>query len=211
MKITVCSCTQRQRLISGCVSCSRIALIICSIFILYLILTLMDCTEDVVQARWQIMLRWQNDKTEVIILGEPKSWNILVGKLGHLPPLVKPHAKACIILHSELSLHHQICSVVESSNYKLRIISALKRSLSQQGLDKVIHAFITSHLNYCNSLYHGLPTIPFESSAFGTKCSNTEKAQETAHITSVLVSLHWLPVHFRIQSITRWQKRTLHH
>ena len=79
-----------------------------------------------------------------------------VGKLGHLAPFVKAHIKTWVLSFSKLSLHHQICSVVESSYYKLRISAELKPSLSHQDLEKVIRAFMTSHLDYCNSLYHGL-------------------------------------------------------
>ncbi len=46
---------------------------------------------------------------------------------------------------------------VLSSYYQLRIISRLKSTLSFQDLEKVIHAFITSRVDYCNSLYLGLP------------------------------------------------------
>jgi len=69
-------------------------------------------------------------------------------------------------MDSELALTKQINSVVRNSFYQLQIISNFKSFLSAQDLEKVIHAFITSHLDYCNSLYLGLPQSPL-----GTKCS----------------------------------------
>ncbi len=64
----------------------------------------------------------------------------------------------------------------------------------------MIHAFITSRLDYCNSLYAGISQ---------TALSRLQLVQNVAarlltgshkrdHITPVLQSLHWLPVHYRV-------------
>ncbi len=55
-------------------------------------------------------------------------------------------------LYLWLWIEKQISSVVKNSYYNLRIISRLKWTLSFQDLEKVIHAFITSLMNYCNFL-----------------------------------------------------------
>ena len=74
-------------------------------------------------------------------------------------------------------------------------------SLSYNDLEKVIHAFITSRLDYCNSLYLGLPLtlvarLQMVQNAAARLLTNTKKCE---HITPVLASLHWLPVQSRIQ------------
>ena len=61
------------------------------------------------------------------------------------------------IIDSDLGLVKQINSVVKNSFYQLRLISKVKSALSFKDLETVIHAFITSRLDYCNSLYDGLP------------------------------------------------------
>ena len=65
---------------------------------------------------------------------------------------------------------------------------------------KVIHAFITTRLDYCNHLYFGLPKY---------KVKKLQQIQNIAaryvtgvrkydHITPVLIHLHLLPVSYRI-------------
>lgn len=96
-------------------------------------------------------------------------------------------------------MHKQISSVVKTSFYQLRIISKLKSVLSYNDLEKVIHAFITSRLDYCS--YLGLPLklvarLQMVQNAAARLLTNTKKYE---HITPVLASLHWLPVQSRIQ------------
>ena len=47
----------------------------------------------------------------------------------------------------------QISSVVRCSFFQLRPIAKVKAYLPQKYLERVIHAFITSRPDYCNSLY----------------------------------------------------------
>ncbi len=77
---------------------------------------------------------------------------------------------------------------------------SLKESLPHKDLEAVIHAFLTSRLDYCNSLYCGLPQ---------TAISHLQVVQNSAarlltwtkkrdHIFPILACLLWLPVKFRI-------------
>lgn len=147
-------------------------------------------------------LQLNNDKTEVILFGPSKTRMSYIGGLGSLAPYVKSQVKNLgVIFDSELCLEKQISSVVKNSYYQLRIISRLKSILSFQDLEKVIHAFITSRLDYCNSLYVGLPQsslarLQLVQNAAARLLTGTKKH---AHISPVLASLHWLPVNFRIQ------------
>jgi len=72
--------------------------------------------------------------------------------------------------------------------------------LSKNDLETVIYAFIISRLDYCNSLYLGLPKSFLErlklvQNAAARYLTGTRKH---AHITPVLASLPWLPVKFRV-------------
>ena len=73
--------------------------------------------------------------------------------------------------------------------------------LIRKVVEPLVHAFTTSHLVYCNSLYINLPQshiAPLQriQNSAARLVSRTKKSD---HITPVLRSLHWLPVSHRIQ------------
>ena len=93
-----------------------------------------------------------------------------------------------------------ISAVVKSCNYQLRCIGRIRQYLSQEAASNLIHAFISSRLDYSNALLSGLPD---------TLISKLQRIQNTAariltktkkydHITPILHELHWLTVDKRI-------------
>ncbi len=63
-----------------------------------------------------------------------------------------------------------------------------------------MHAFVSSRLDYCNSLYVGisqstLSRLQIVQNATARLLTGSQKRD---HITPILSSLHWLPVHYRI-------------
>ncbi len=141
-------------------------------------------------------------KTELILFGPSESVNAVQIDLGSLSPFRKYQTKNLgIICDSALKFDKQINEIVRKSFFKLRMISKIKPFLSQKNLEKVIHAFIISRLDYCNSLYYGaqnkvLDRLQMVQNASARMLTGTRKFD---HITPVLRSLHWLPVSFRIK------------
>ena len=65
--------------------------------------------------------------------------------------------------------------------------------------ETIVHAFVTSRLDYCNVLYSGLPasstnSLQLVQNAAARILTRTKKFD---HISPVLASLHWLPIHAR--------------
>ena len=62
-----------------------------------------------------------------------------------------------VIMDSNLSLENHIKQVCRTCNWQLRNLARLRPFLDKTSLERLVHAFISSHLDYCNSLFVGLP------------------------------------------------------
>ena len=54
-------------------------------------------------------------------------------------------------------MENQIAATCRSGFFHIRNIARIKRHLSFESNQILIHAFVTAKLDYCNSLYYGLP------------------------------------------------------
>ena len=92
-------------------------------------------------------------------------------------------------------------SVCKSSFIHIRNLGRIKKFVDSSSLECLVHAFITTKLDYCNSLLCGAPS---------TLINKLQRIQNIVariisgqgrceHITPVLKSLHWLPVQQRIK------------
>ncbi len=162
---------------------------------------LLACLNDV--KAWMSMnfLSLNESKTDLILFGPSELDNAFQTKLGPLSQVRKYHVNNLgMIFDSALKFDKQINEIVRKSFFKLRMISKIKPFLSQKDLEKVIHAFIVSRLDYCNSLYYGtqnkvLDKLQMVQNASARLLTGTRKLD---HITPVLKALHWLPISFRI-------------
>ncbi len=108
----------------------------------------------------------------------------------------KNHVKNIgVILETDLSFSSHIKAVTKSAYYHLKNIARFRSFVCSQDLEKLVHAFITSRVDYCNGLHTGLPKKTIRQLHL---IQNTAARIKSEHITSVLGSLHWLPVTFRI-------------
>ncbi len=73
--------------------------------------------------------------------------------LGPLALYVKPTVSNLgFKMDSDFKLDRQIGAVVKSSFFHLLLLAKVKPILARQHFETVIHAFITSRLDYCNAL-----------------------------------------------------------
>ncbi len=105
-----------------------------------------------------------------------------------------------VILETDLSFSSHVKAVTKSAYYHLKNIARIRCFVSSHDLEKLVHAFITSRVDYCNGLLTGLPKktirqLQLIQNAAARILTRTRKSE---HITPVLRSLHWLPVTFRI-------------
>ena len=83
----------------------------------------------------------------------------------------------------------------------LQLVKYVYRFLNRQSTERLIHALVTSHVDYCNSLYSGLPnsTLAPLQHVQNTAARLVTKSRKHEHITPILNSLPWLPVVNRIK------------
>ncbi len=72
--------------------------------------------------------------------------------------------------------------------------------LTVSDAEKLVHAFVTSRLDYCNALLGGCPASSINKLQIvqNTAARVLTRSRKYDHITSILQSLHWLPMKFRI-------------
>src|SRR6218665_1983508 len=62
-----------------------------------------------------------------------------------------------VLLDSELTFSHHIYQVCRSCYYQLRQLRVIARSLTFNATVALVHAFVFSRLDYCSSIFVGLP------------------------------------------------------
>ena len=73
-----------------------------------------------------------------------------------------------------LSMDVHITWTCSAAFYYLCNIRRIRPYLSRQATETPVHAFITSRLGYCNSLFYNIPSIiPVTEIAMYSKCSST--------------------------------------
>lgn len=162
---------------------------------------LQDCLHELKLWLTNNFLLLNDDKTQIIQFGPNELSDRHCTDLGTLTPQLTFEVKNLgFYLDSSLKLTKQINATVRASFYHLRRLAKVKPFLNRNSFETIIHAFISTQLDYCNSLYVGLPL---------TSISRLQMVQNAAarlltgsrkqdHITPILRSLHWLPVRYRI-------------
>ncbi len=159
-------------------------------------------------------LNLNEEKTEVTVFGKTPP-ALYTAALGPLAVSSKPAVRNLgVIFDSAFKFEQQVSAVIKRSFFHLRTLAKIKAYLPQAGLEQAIHAFVTSHLDYCNALYTGIEKTQLhrlqlvQNSA--TRLLTCTKKR--AHITAVLASLHWLPIRYRIDfKILLTVYKSLHH
>ncbi len=146
-------------------------------------------------------LQLNKDKTELMVIGAKTHREEISSRLSQLALESVTQARNLgVILDSELTFQSHIDSVVKTGFYHLRNIKKVRSFLSQDNAKKLVHAFISNRLDYCNALLTGIPQkhiarLQLLQNAAARVLTRKKKYD---HITPVLRSLHWLPVNFRI-------------
>ena len=105
------------------------------------------------------------------------------------------------ILDCTLSMIPQVNSVCKSAFYQLRNIARIRKYLSPKTTELLVHAFVSSKLDFCNSLLYGIPKHllrKLQSVQNAAACLVTSSSKFD-QVTPLLMQLHWLPIAERIK------------
>ena len=125
-----------------------------------------DCLSHVeawMRASWLLL---NPQKIQIIWLDFRQQLDKLsIGDVPVLSTILHPQSTVhnlSVILDSQLTISNHITNVCQSGCYQLRQLRGIVQSLTPDAFKMLIHAFITSRLDYCNSLLLGVTDQQFK-------------------------------------------------
>ncbi len=163
------------------------------------------CLKDI--KSWMISnkLKMNDAKTEFIIIGsrqqleKVKFSSIHIGNVS--VKAVDDVRDLGSYLDKTLSMEKHIDVKVGTAYRQLYSLRRIRKYLTREATETLIHSLIFSHIDYCNALLYNLPQ---------TQTKKLQMVQNMAarlvfrlpkfsHVTPLFIKLHWLPVSYRIQ------------
>ena len=135
-------------------------------------------------------VRLLNNFTEMIVDGSVVVFSEQVKSLG-------------VILDQGLSMKNQLSNTKKKAIYNLINISRISRFIDRGSRMKLIHGLVLTVIDFCNSLYYGLPNCDLH--AFQMIINSAARIVEGMarfsrdRITPVCINLHFLPFKARIE------------
>ena len=147
------------------------------------------------------LLQLNAAKTEVLIFAPDSVAARVQEHLGPLKTNIHPSVRN-LGVHFDQSMHldQHVKALCRNSFFHLRNVAKLRSIVSQKELEMAVHAFVSSRIDYCCSLYtclnqSSLHRLQLVQNAAARLLSRSKKS---CHMTPILADLHWLPVSFRI-------------
>ena len=150
-------------------------------------------------------LQLNSSKTEAMLVGTPhqvrSSPITSITFAGQVIPLSTAVTNLGVRMDPTLTFDTHIKHLCKTSFYHLRNIAKLRPTLSLSDAEKLVHAFVSSRLDYCNALLIGIPSKSIQKLQYiqNSAARILMRVRKFDHITPILESLHWLPVELRIQ------------
>ncbi len=123
--------------------------------------TMTTCLEEVEAWMSQNFLQLNSSKTEAILVGTPHQIQTSVISSitfsGQNIPLSTSVINLGVKMDSHLTFETHVKQLCKTSFFHLRNISRLRPMLTLADAEKLVHAFISSRLDYCNALLIRIP------------------------------------------------------
>ncbi len=164
-----------------------------------------SCLLDVKQWMLANKLKMNDAKTEFIIVGSRQQLDkiqfdsIKVG--DSVVKSVQSVKDLGAYFDNTMSMEAHIDAKCKAAFRQLYSLRRIRKFLTREATETLIHAFIFSHLDYCNGLLYNVAEY---------QVAKLQRIQNMAarlvfrlpkfsHVTPLMVELHWLPVSYRIK------------
>uniref|UniRef100_A0A3B1K4M6 Reverse transcriptase domain-containing protein n=1 Tax=Astyanax mexicanus TaxID=7994 RepID=A0A3B1K4M6_ASTMX len=162
-----------------------------------------QCLSDISSWMKEHHLQLNLSKTELLVIPAKPSFqhnfSISIDSLSLSPTKVARNLG--VLVDDQLSFTHHVASVARSCRFALCNIRKIRPFLTQQATQLLVQAVVISRLDYCNALLTGLlacvvkPLQMIQNAAARLVFNQPKRA----HVTPLLIELHWLPVDARIK------------
>jgi hypothetical protein len=161
-------------------------------------------------------MKRNDDKTEFMIIGLPQQLKKVTFdtlQIGSATVTATEKAKNLgIIFDREMNLKLHTNNICKSGFYHVKNLASIRNSLDEGSASIAAHAFITSKLDYGNSLLYGLPNTQIHKLQLVQNATArvVAKLRKYDRITAVRKKLHWLPIRARIEFkilLLTWKSR----
>ena len=149
---------------------------------------------------WMIKnkLKINDSITEFIIFRSPTLKQNLSVSVGDMQ--ASPSSKVRdlgVVFDQYLTFHDHISGICKSTHFHLRGIGIIRKLLTFDATAQLIHALITSRLDFCNSILYNLPNKQIErlQRIQNQAARMLKRIPRRNHISPVLRELHWLRIY----------------
>ena len=155
--------------------------------------SLKHCIEDISSWMSSNKLKLNENKTEVIILAKKNQPSFSQLSIGNTSVSSSTNVRNLgVSLDKELNMQSQVTSVCKSAYFHLKNIARVRKYLTVAAAESLVHAFITSRIDYCNSLLYEISNLVISKlqqvqNSAGRLILHVKKRE---HITPTLVKLH---------------------
>ena len=164
-----------------------------------------NCLADVGDWMRENMLKFNDDKTKMIIFAPKKhcqqfsNVSLRCGPFTIRPTQIVKNLG--VHLDSSLTMEKHINMKTKSAHLQIRNIWVIRPYLTEDATRSLVNALVTPKFDYCNGLLAGLPLYLVKKlqRAQNASARLIKRAKKRNHITPVLKQLHWLPIAYRIK------------
>ena len=150
------------------------------------------------------MLKLNTDKTELLVLNAnhrpwPAITSVSVCDDVFMPSLSARNIG--VVFDSNLFMKTHLDTACKAALFHLCNLSRICKYLSTKSTEILVHALITSKIDFCNAILYGAPENLLQKLQGVQNCVARLVCLKSKYecITPLLQELHWLPVEYRIE------------